>query len=75
MTDQSAPRQSAITPGLLHGLAAAAGLTLTAEEAAVLVSQAEEHFALLGHLDEVADSSTEPGAEFRLDCWTTSSSD
>ena len=75
MTEQSALEQSAISPELLRGMAAVAGVTLTAEQAVILVSQAEQHFALLSHLDEVADSSTEPAAELRLDCWTTSGSD
>lgn len=75
MTDESPVESSAITPDLLRGIAAVAGVILTPERAATLVSQAEEHFALLNQLDAIADSSTEPAAELRLDCWTTSGSD
>ena len=75
MTDEPSVESSAITPDLLRGIAAAAGVILTPERAATLVSQAEEHFALLNQLDAIADSSTEPAAELRLDCWTASGSD
>ena len=75
MTDESPVESSAITPDLLRGTAAVAGVILTPERAATLVPQAEEHFALLSHLDAIADSSTEPAAELRLDCWTSSGSD
>jgi hypothetical protein len=70
MTDQSAPEQGAISPELLRGMAAMAGVTLTAEQVAILVSQAEQHFAQLSHLDAIADSRTEPAAELRPDRWT-----
>ena len=56
-------------------MADAAGVTLTAEQIAILRSQTEQHFALLGHLNAIADSSTEPAGELRLDCWTTSGSE
>ena len=72
MTDQSPPEPSAISPEVLRGLAVTAGVILTAERAATLGRQAEEHFAVLSHLDAIADSRTEPAAEFRLDSWTTS---
>ena len=74
MSDQSAPEQSAIGLELLRGMAATTGVILTPERAATLAPQAEQHFAQLSHLDTVADSSTEPAAELRLDQWTRSDS-
>jgi hypothetical protein len=74
MTDQSPPEQSANSPELLRGMAATGGVILTPERAATLGRQAEEHFALLSHLEGIANSRTEPAAELRLDCWTTSGS-
>jgi hypothetical protein len=71
MSDRSAPEQGAISPELLRGMAAMAGVALTAEQAAILVSQAEQHFAQLSHLDAIADSGSEPAAELHLDQWTS----
>ena len=71
MTDRSAPEQGAISPELLRDMAAMAGVTLTAEQVAILVSQAEQHFAQLSQLDAIANSRTEPAAELRLDQWTS----
>jgi len=48
---------------------------LTAEQAAALVPQAEQHFAQLGLLDAIADASTEPAGELHLDRWATPGSD
>jgi hypothetical protein len=53
----------------LRALAAAAGVSLSAERAAALVSQAAPHFALLRALDGAVERAVEPAAEFHLDCW------
>jgi phytoene/squalene synthetase len=63
-TDERAP-----SPQLLRGMAATLGVTLSAERAAALATQAAPHFALLRALDDIADSTGEPAAEFRLDDW------
>jgi hypothetical protein len=75
MSDESPAESNAITPDLIREMAVVVGVTLTTERAATLAPQAEQHVALLSHLDAIADSSTEPAAELRLDCWTTSGSD
>jgi hypothetical protein len=53
----------------LRAMAAAAGIALSAQRAAELVSQAKAQFALMRALDGVANPATEPAAEFRLDTW------
>ena len=75
MTDDSPADPSVISTELLRGMAAAAGVMLTAEQAAALVPQAEQHFAQLGLLDAIADASTEPAGELHLDRWATPGSD
>ena len=75
MSDESAADPSALRPELLCGMAAVVAVTLTAERSATLVPQAAQHFAQLRNLDAIADSSTEPAAELRLDQWTRSVSD
>jgi hypothetical protein len=75
MTDEPAADPNAMSPELLGGMAAAVGVILTAHRAVALVPQAEQHFAQLTFLDAIADSSTEPAAELRLDQWTRSVSD
>jgi uncharacterized membrane protein len=66
----STPQHAAWSPRLLQGMAAAIGIELSDERAAALATQAEPHFALLRALDDIADPTTEPAAEFRLDDWT-----
>ena len=75
MTAESPAEPSAIIPEMLRATAAVVGVILTADRAAALAPQAEQHFAQLSHLDAIADSSTEPAAEFRLDQWTRAVSD
>ena len=70
MIDEFAAESNAISPETLPGMAAAVGVNLTADSAATLAPQAEQHFAQLRHLDDVADPSSEPAAELRLDQWT-----
>ncbi len=60
---------------MLRGMAAAVGVSLTGERAATLAPQAEQHFAQLRSLDAIANPSTEPAAELRLDRWTRPGSD
>ena len=75
MTDEPAADPNAMSPKLLRGMAAAVGVILSADRAAALVPQAEQHFAQLTFLDANANSSTEPAAELRLDQWTRLVSD
>ena len=72
MTDESPVESSGITSDLLRGMAAVVEVTLTAERAATLVPQAEQHFAQMSFLDAIVGSNTEPAAELRLDQWTRS---
>jgi len=64
-----------IDPDVLRGMAAAVSVSLTSDRAATLAPQAEQHFAQLRYLDSIADPSTEPAAELRLDRWTRPGSD
>ena len=75
MTNPSAAEPNAINPELLRAMAAVVGVSLTGDRAAALAPQAEQHFAQLSHLDAIADSSTEPAAELRLDRWSAPGSD
>ena len=75
MTDESTAERDAIDPDVLRGMAAAVGLNLTGDRAATLAPQAEQHFAHLRYLDSIADPSTEPAAELRLDRGTRPGSD
>jgi hypothetical protein len=75
MTDESAAESNAIDPEVLRGMAAAVGVSLTGDRAATLASQAEQHFAQLRYLASIADPSTEPAGELRLDRWTRLGSD
>jgi hypothetical protein len=75
MTDEPETGPNVMSPELLRGMAAAVGVTLTADRAAALVPQAEQHFAQLTFLDAIANSSTEPASELRLDQWTRPVSD
>ena len=75
MTDESGAELNAIDPEVLRGMAAAVGVSLTGDRAATLAPQAEQHFAQLRYLDSIADPSTEPAAELRLDRWTRPRSD
>ena len=72
MTDEPAADASAMSPESLRGMAAAVGVILTADRAATLVPQAEQHVAQLTLLDTIANASTEPAAELHLDQWTRS---
>jgi hypothetical protein len=67
MIDESAPNLNAVDSETLRGMAAAVGVRLNGDRAATLAPQAEQHFALLRHLDAISDASAEPAAEFRLD--------
>jgi phytoene/squalene synthetase len=69
------PIRKPLSAEVLTGMAAALGIDLSAERAATLVTQAEPHFALLRALDDVADPTSEPAAEFRLDAWTSRGDD
>jgi hypothetical protein len=75
MTDESAAEPNAISPEMLRGMAAAVGVIITSDRAATLAPQAEQHFAQLRSLDEIANPSTEPAAELHLDRWTRPGSD
>ncbi len=70
MIDESALNLNTIDPETLRGMAAAVGVRLTGDRAATLAPQAEQHFALLRHLDSISNASIEPAAPFRLDRWT-----
>jgi hypothetical protein len=75
MTIESAAEPYVVDPEVLRGMAAAVGVSLPADRAATLASQADQHFAQLRCLDSIADPSTEPAAELRLDRWTQPGSD
>jgi hypothetical protein len=75
MTDESVAEPNAIAPEMMRTMAAVVGVSLTGDRAAALAPQAEQHFAQLSRLDAIANSSTEPAAELRLDQWTRSVSD
>jgi hypothetical protein len=68
--DRPEPEQRAISPELLRDMAAAVGVVHTADRAATLAPQAEQHFAQLSRLHVTVNPSTEPAADFRLDQWT-----
>jgi hypothetical protein len=70
MTDEPKAKLNATNPQVLREMAAAVGVRLTDDRAATLVPQAEQHFAQLRYLDSIADPSTGPAAELRLDYWT-----
>jgi hypothetical protein len=70
MTIESAAEPYVVDPEVLRGMAAAVGVSLPADRAATLASQADQHFAQLRYLDSVSDPSSEPAAELRLDRWT-----
>jgi hypothetical protein len=73
--DEAAPRLNAVDPESLRGMAAAVEVRLTSDRAATLAPQAEQHFALLRHLDAISSASIEPAAAFRLDRGTGSDAD
>jgi hypothetical protein len=75
MTDEPETGPNVMSPELLRGMAAAVGVTLTTDRADALVPQAEQHFAQLTLFDAIANSSTEPASELRLDQWTRPVSD
>jgi hypothetical protein len=75
MTDESEAELIAIDPDALRDMAAVVGLSLAGDRATTLAPQAEQHFAQLRELNSIADSSTEPAAELRLDRWARSGSD
>ena len=75
MTNEPAADSIVMSPELLRGMSAAVGVILTADRAATLVPQAEQHFAQLSFLDGITNSSTEPAAQLRLDQWPRSVSD
>ena len=62
MTDESEAELIAIDPDALRGMAAVVGVSLAG-------------LAQLRYLDSIADPSTEPAAELRLDRWTRPASD
>lgn len=67
--DEPQCKSDAWSPSVLQAMAAAIGVTLSDERATALAAQAAPHFALLQALDDAADPTTEPAAEFRLDNW------
>jgi hypothetical protein len=75
MTDESEAELIAIDPDALRGMAAVVGVNLAGDRATTLAPQAEQHFAQLRYLNSIADASTEPAAELRLDRWTRPGSD
>jgi hypothetical protein len=75
MSDDPAREEGATSPEMLRGMTAAVGVNLTGDRAATLAPQAEQHFAQLRHLDEIANPSPEPAAELRLDRWVRRASD
>jgi hypothetical protein len=75
MTDESEAELIAIDPDALRGMAAVVGVSLAGDRATTLAPQAEQHLAQLRYLDSIADPSTEPAAELRLDRWTRPASD
>ena len=75
MTDEAKAEMRVSDSDVLRRLAAAAGVSLTGDRAATLAPQADQHFAQLRYLDSIADPSTEPAADLRLDRWTRPVSD
>jgi hypothetical protein len=75
MTDESEAELIAIDPDALRGMAAVVGINLAGDRATTLAPQAEQHFAQFRELNSIADASTEPAAELRLDRWTKPGSD
>jgi hypothetical protein len=75
LTDKPAAELNAIDPETLRGMAAAVGVSLSDDRAATLAPQAGQHFAQLRHLDAIANPSSEPAAQLRLDHWTRPASD
>jgi hypothetical protein len=75
MTDESEAALIAIDPDALRGMAAVVGINLAGDRATTLAPQADQHFAQLRELNSIADASTEPAAELRLDRWTRPGSD
>jgi hypothetical protein len=75
MTDESEAELIAIDPDALRGMAAVVGINLAGDRATTLAPQADQHFAQLRELNSIADASTEPAAELRLDRWTRPGSD
>jgi hypothetical protein len=74
MTNEPRAELNDIDPNVLLDMAAAVGVDLTGDHATTLAPQAEQHFAQLRYLESIADPSTEPAAELRLDRWTRSGS-
>jgi hypothetical protein len=75
MTDESEAELIAIDPDALRGMAAVVGINPAGDRATTLAPQAEQHFAQLRELNSIADASTEPAAELRLDRWMRPGSD
>jgi hypothetical protein len=75
MTDEAGAEVKAIDPEVLRGMVAVVGVSLAGDRATTLAPQAEQHFAQLRELNAIADASTEPAAELRLDRWTRPGSD
>ena len=64
---ESQPTAEPLTAQQIRTLAAAAGLDLDEERAAVLAPQADQHFALLRAIAQLDARGAEPAAEWRLD--------
>ena len=64
---ESQPNAVRLTADQIRTLAAAAGLDLDEERAAMLAPQADQHFALLRAIGELDGRGAEPAAEWRLD--------
>ena len=63
----SQPNDQQVTADQVRSLAAVAGVDLSDERAAILVSQAVQHFVLLRNVSSFDSLGAEPAAEFRLD--------
>ena len=67
-SDPSSPKSRIdLTPELIRGLGAAAGLDFSSDRAAELIAQIEPYFSALSVLETLELRDTEPAGEFRLD--------
>ena len=75
MANETEAELNAVDPEVPRGMAAAVGVSLAGDRSVTLAVQVEQHFAQLRYLDSIADPSTEPAAELRLDQWTRPAND
>jgi hypothetical protein len=70
MSESNAPSPKSsgldLTPELIRGLGAAAGLDLSEDRVAGLIAQVRPYFSALSVLDTLELRDTEPAGEFRL---------